>query len=46
MAVSPQRLKPGTYLRCDSCGKLLKIEWPTRGIVCSCGARIPSRPAK
>lgn len=31
---------PGTYLRCGSCGRLLRIEWPTRSIVCSCGARI------
>jgi hypothetical protein len=32
--------RPGTYLRCGSCGRLLRIEWRTRSIVCSCGARI------
>jgi hypothetical protein len=39
--------KPGTYLRCSACGRLLKIEWATRSIVCACGARVsPSPPAK
>ncbi|MBI3932896.1 MAG: hypothetical protein HY317_05725 [Acidobacteria bacterium] len=40
---SPYR--PGTYLRCAACGKLLKIEWATRSIVCACGARIPATPS-
>jgi hypothetical protein len=31
---------PGTYLCCSACGRLLKIEWATRSIVCSCGARV------
>ena len=30
----------GTYLRCAACGRLLKIEWATRSIVCACGARV------
>jgi len=32
--------RPGTYLCCGACGRLLKIEWATRSIVCSCGARV------
>lgn len=32
--------RPGTYLACTACGRLLKIEWATRSIVCSCGARV------
>jgi hypothetical protein len=37
---------PGTYLRCAACGRLLKIEWATRSIVCACGARVsPDPPA-
>jgi DNA-directed RNA polymerase subunit RPC12/RpoP len=31
---------PGVYLSCAACGRLLKIGWATRSIVCSCGARI------
>ena len=31
---------PGVYLRCAACGRMLKIGWATRSIVCSCGARI------
>lgn len=39
--------RPGTYLRCAACGRLLKIEWATRSIVCSCGARIsPAQAGK
>lgn len=37
--------RPGTYLRCSACGRLLKIEWATRSIVCACGARIAPEPA-
>jgi hypothetical protein len=33
--------RPGTYLACPACGRLLNIEWATRSIVCSCGHRIP-----
>lgn len=38
--VAPKAFRPGTYLRCSACGRLLKIEWATRSIVCSCGARV------
>jgi hypothetical protein len=38
--------RPGTYLRCGVCGRLLKIEWATRSIVCSCGAKINPTPGK
>jgi hypothetical protein len=31
---------PGVYLRCAACGRMLKIGWAARSIVCSCGARI------
>jgi len=37
---------PGTYLACSVCGRLLKIEWATRSIVCSCGARITPPPVE
>jgi hypothetical protein len=36
---------PGTYLCCLACGRLLKIEWATRSIVCACGKRIAPGPA-
>ena len=36
---SPAR-RPGTYLCCGNCGRLLNIQWATRSIVCSCGARV------
>jgi hypothetical protein len=35
---------PGVYLGCSVCGRLLKIAWATRSIVCSCGARINPTP--
>jgi DNA-directed RNA polymerase subunit RPC12/RpoP len=38
-------LRPGVYLSCAACGKLLAIRWATRSIVCSCGARV-TPPAK
>jgi hypothetical protein len=38
--------RPGTYIRCAACGRLLKIEWATRSIVCSCGVRVPKTPAE
>ena len=31
----------GRYIGCPSCGRLLKIEWAVRSLVCSCGARVP-----
>jgi hypothetical protein len=37
--------RPGTYLRCGACGRLLKIEWATRSIVCACGAKVLPDPA-
>ena len=35
------RLGAGQYIGCQACGRLLKIEWAVRSIVCSCGARVP-----
>jgi hypothetical protein len=35
------RYDPGHYLGCPACGRLLKIEWVVRSLVCSCGARVP-----
>ena len=34
----------GTYIACGACGRLLKIEWAVRSLVCSCGARVATRP--
>jgi hypothetical protein len=31
----------GHYVGCGSCGRLLRIEWAVRSLVCSCGSRIP-----
>ena len=36
--------RPGTYLGCGHCGRLLNIQWATRSIVCSCGARVDPPP--
>jgi hypothetical protein len=36
-----QRWDAGRYLGCPSCGRLLRIEWAVRSLVCSCGSRIP-----
>ena len=46
-AVSAAR-RPGTYVACQACGRLLRIEWRTRSIVCACGARVnpTERPAE
>jgi hypothetical protein len=30
----------GNYVGCTACGRLLKIEWAVRSLVCSCGARV------
>jgi DNA-directed RNA polymerase subunit RPC12/RpoP len=38
--------RPGTYLRCGACGRLLKIEWATRSIVCACGERVTPPPVE
>ena len=35
----------GTYIACGACGRLLKIEWAVRSLVCSCGARVNVAPA-
>jgi hypothetical protein len=35
----------GSYIACGTCGRLLRIVWATRSIVCSCGARITSARA-
>jgi DNA-directed RNA polymerase subunit RPC12/RpoP len=32
--------RPGTYVACQACGRLLRIEWRTRSIVCACGSRV------
>jgi DNA-directed RNA polymerase subunit RPC12/RpoP len=34
----------GTYIGCSACGRLLKIEWAVRSLVCSCGARVTVTP--
>jgi hypothetical protein len=34
----------GTYIACSACGRLLKIEWAVRSLVCSCGARVKVGP--
>ena len=34
----------GTYIACAACGRLLKIEWAVRSLVCSCGARVSVAP--
>lgn len=34
----------GRYIGCQSCGRLLKIEWAVRSLVCSCGARVALAP--
>jgi len=38
--------RPGVYLSCTVCGRLLNIQWATRSIVCSCGARVSPAPAE
>jgi hypothetical protein len=38
------RYAAGRYMGCPSCGRLLKIEWAVRSLVCSCGARVPVSP--
>jgi len=35
----------GQYLGCPGCGRLLKIEWAVRSLVCSCGTRVPVAPS-
>jgi hypothetical protein len=50
-AVAPIKRPPrgsygaGSYIACDSCGRLLKIEWAVRSLVCSCGARVAVTPS-
>jgi len=36
----------GSYIACGACGRLLRIEWAVRSLVCSCGARVNVRPAE
>jgi hypothetical protein len=31
----------GRYIGCPACGRLLRIEWAVRSLVCSCGSRVP-----
>ena len=35
---------PGSYIACGACGRLLRIEWAVRSLICSCGARVNTRP--
>jgi len=35
------RWEAGRYIGCPACGRLLRIEWAVRSLVCSCGSRIP-----
>ena len=35
------RYDAGRYIGCPACGRLLRIEWAVRSLVCSCGARVP-----
>jgi hypothetical protein len=41
----PKTLAPGTYVQCQSCGRVLPVLCPTRSMVCSCGARLPAQPS-
>jgi hypothetical protein len=34
----------GSYIACGECGRLLRIEWAVRSLICSCGARVNTRP--
>lgn len=34
----------GRYIGCPACGRLLKIEWAVRSLVCSCGSPVPVAP--
>lgn len=36
----------GNYIGCSACGRLLKIEWAVRSLVCSCGARVDTTPLR
>ena len=45
-AASDRCAVAGTYLGCAACGRLLRIQWATRSIVCSCGARVTPPPAR
>jgi hypothetical protein len=38
------RFEAGRYIGCPACGRLLRIEWAVRSLVCSCGARVPVNP--
>jgi hypothetical protein len=43
--VARQKYPAGNYLGCTACGRLLRIHWPTRSVVCSCGARVNPQPS-
>ena len=34
----------GSYIACGACARLLRIEWAVRSLICSCGARVNTRP--
>jgi len=36
----------GNYIGCSACGRLIKIEWAVRSLVCSCGARVDVGPTQ
>jgi hypothetical protein len=36
--------RAGSYIACGECGRLLRIEWAVRSLICSCGARVNTRP--
>jgi hypothetical protein len=38
--------RAGSYVGCSACGRLLKIEWRVRSLVCSCGARVDTSPLR
>jgi hypothetical protein len=41
---SPVAHGAGSYICCESCGRLLRIEWAVRSLVCACGARVKVQP--
>ena len=40
-----KNFEAGRYIGCPACGRLLKIEWAVRSLVCSCGAPVPVTPS-
>jgi hypothetical protein len=41
---APVTYGAGNYVGCTACGRLLKIEWAVRSLVCSCGAQVVTSP--